>query len=109
MAAGLPENHKRQRTFQFTRDVPTNWEDPKVLNAKIGDYLTVARKYRESDDWYLGSITNEESRDFTVSLDFLMLGKQYKAYVYVGGKDTDVDLAGSLSLSNYSYQILKKR
>ncbi|MGL1886363.1 MAG: glycoside hydrolase family 97 protein [Reichenbachiella sp.] len=90
MAADLPENYKGQPAFQFIKDVPTNWEDTKILNAKIGNYLTMVRKDRLSDDWYLGSVTDEESRSFDVSLDFLLPGKNYRAYVYADGKSADL-------------------
>ncbi|MEH0153465.1 glycoside hydrolase family 97 protein [Limibacter armeniacum] len=90
MAADLPENYTGQPAFQFIRDVPTNWEDTKVLNAKIGDYITVVRKDRDSDDWYLGSVTDEHEREFEISLDFLMPEKKYKAYVYADQEDTDL-------------------
>lgn len=91
MVADLPENYKGQPAFQFIKDVPTDWEDTKVLNAKIGDYLTIVRKDRKSDDWYLGSVTDEEGRAFDVSLDFLMPGKKYSAEIYADGIDADVD------------------
>lgn len=91
MVADLPENYLNQPAYQFINDVPTDWEETKVLNAKIGDYLTVVRKDRVSDDWYLGSITDEDPRNLTIALDFLMPGKQYKAYVYADGSNAHVD------------------
>lgn len=91
MVADLPENYKGQPAFQFIKDVPTDWEDTKVLNAKIGDYLTIVRKDRKSDDWYLGSVTDESSRSFELPLDFLMPGKKYKAEIYADGLSADVE------------------
>ncbi len=91
MAADLPENYCGNPAFQFIRDVPTDWEETLVLNAKIGDYLTIVRKDRNSDDWYLGSTTDEESRQFTVSLDFLLPDRTYKAQIYSDSDSTDLD------------------
>ena len=56
--------------FQFIRDVPTDWEDTRVLHAKIGDYVTIVRKERGGDDWYLGSITDEVGRTLETPLEF---------------------------------------
>ncbi|WP_221406445.1 glycoside hydrolase family 97 protein [Reichenbachiella sp. 5M10] len=91
MAADLIDHYEGHPAFQFIQDVPTDWEDTKVLNAKIGDYLTVVRKDRASDDWYLGSITDENKRTFKVDLDFLIPGKKYKAEVYADGLSADVE------------------
>ena len=91
MVADLPENYEGNPAFKFIRDVPTDWEETKVINARIGDYLTIVRKDRNSDDWYLGSTTDESSRSFRVSLDFLVPGKKYMAETYSDGPDADVD------------------
>ncbi|MEQ8471710.1 MAG: glycoside hydrolase family 97 protein [Marinoscillum sp.] len=91
MAADLPENYENQPAFQFIRDVPTDWEETRVVNAKIGDYLTIARKDRNSDDWYLGSTTDENPREFNIPLDFLIPGKKYLAQVYADSQDTDLE------------------
>ncbi len=91
MVADLPENYEGNPAFKFIQDVPTDWEETKVLNAKIGDYFTVVRKDRNSDDWYLGSTTDEHSRTFQVSLDFLVPGKKYLADFYNDGPGADVD------------------
>ncbi|MCH8277020.1 MAG: glycoside hydrolase family 97 catalytic domain-containing protein, partial [Bacteroidetes bacterium] len=86
MAADLPENYEaRPGPFQFIVDVPADWEDTQVLNGRIGDYITVVRKDRNSDDWYLGSITDEEGRVFQVPLHFLETGRQYVAEIYRDG------------------------
>lgn len=90
MAADLPENYEKHReAFQFILDVPTDWEDTRVLNADIGNYLTIARKDKTSDDWFLGSISDENGRVLNVSLDFLDSGKQYEAHIYRDAADTD--------------------
>ena len=82
MAADLPENYEGHPAFQFIKDVPVDWETSICLNGKIGQYITMVRKDIDSDDWYLGSITNEETRELTVSLSFLDTGVQYNATVY---------------------------
>jgi len=82
MLADLPENYVGHPAFTFLQDVPVDWEDTKVLNAEIGEYITIVRKDRYSDDWYLGSLTNEEAREFTISLSFLDESAQYQAQIY---------------------------
>jgi len=88
MAADLPENYERfPRPFQFIKDVPTDWADTRVLNGEVGDYVTMARKDRASEDWYLGAITDEEPRVMKVPLSFLDEGRSYYATIYRDGKD----------------------
>jgi alpha-glucosidase len=89
MAADLPENYEGQPAFKFIKDVPVDWEVTKVLHAKIGDYVTVVRKDRYSDDWYLGSITDENGRTLEVALSFLDPGRKYVAEVYRDGEGAD--------------------
>lgn len=90
MAADLPENYEKYpEPFQFIKDVPADWENTLVLNAEIGKYITTVRKDRNSDDWYLGSITDEQSRSFTIDLDFLHDGQTYKAEIYRDSEDAD--------------------
>ena len=92
MAADLPENYEaRMDAFQFIRDVPTDWTESHALNGEVGEYVTFARKDRGSDDWYLGSLTNEEGRTFEVALDFLDEGRMYKAEIYRDGAGADWD------------------
>lgn len=91
MAADLPENYEGNAAFKFIEDVPTDWEDTKILNASIGEYITTVRKDRNSADWYLGCITNEDQRSFDVRLDFLTPGKKYRAEIYQDGKDANVE------------------
>jgi alpha-glucosidase len=90
MAADLPQNYEGNPAFKFIEDVPTDWETTKVLQSEIGKYVTIARKDRNSSDWYLGSITNEDARVLDVKLDFLLPGKKYKAEIYQDGKNADV-------------------
>lgn len=92
MAADLMHNYEKYAdAFQFIKDVPTDWETTKVLNAEIGDYVTIVRKDRNSGDWYLGSVTNEDARSFSLNLDFLEAGKTYTAQMYVDGEDASYE------------------
>ena len=88
MAADLPENYvKFPKPFQFIKDVPVDWDETRMLNGEVGDYVTFARKDRNSDDWYLGSITDEQPRTLTVPLSFLDEGRRYTATIYRDGAD----------------------
>ncbi|WP_397546242.1 glycoside hydrolase family 97 protein [Rhodothermus marinus] len=90
MAADLPENYEeRLDAFQFIKDVPVDWEDTRVLHARIGDYVTIVRKDRHSDDWYLGSITDEHGRTLQAPLSFLEPGRRYVAEIYRDAPDAD--------------------
>ena len=82
MAADLPENYQDHPAFQFILDVPVDWEETIVLNGEIGKYITTARKDINSDDWYLGSITNEDKRELSIDLSFLDFGTDYNAVIY---------------------------
>ncbi|WP_281753007.1 glycoside hydrolase family 97 protein [Neptunitalea chrysea] len=90
MLADLPENYIGNPAFQFLVDVPTDWENTKVLDAEIGEYITTVRKDLKSDDWYLGSITNEKERNIEVDLSFLGEGS-YEAQMYTDGETTDIN------------------
>ena len=85
MAADLIENYADQPAFQFIRDVAVNWEQTKVLDGRIGDYVVVARQQRNSPDWFIGAVTDEEARTFDVPLSFLSPGKSYVAEIYADG------------------------
>jgi alpha-glucosidase len=85
MAADLPENYERQPAFQFIRDVAVDWDETRVLEGRIGDYVVVARHQRNGPDWYIGAITDEEGRTFDVPLSFLPQGRSYVAEVYADG------------------------
>lgn len=90
MAADLPENYaKHLAPFQFIKDVPTDWSDTKVLNGEVGDFVTIARKDRNSDDWYLGAVSDEQARSVEVALDFLDEGRRYTAQIYRDADDAD--------------------
>ncbi len=72
MAADLPENYQRfPDAFQFIVDVPVDWSETKVLKAEPGDYIIIARKDKNSDNWFIGAITDEVTREFIITLDFL--------------------------------------
>jgi alpha-glucosidase len=101
MAADLIENYEGHPAFQFIRDVPVDWETTKVIDAEIADYVITARKDRHSEDWYLGALTDEEARDFTVSLGFLETGT-YEAQIYQDSEKTDLETAPM------EYEILKR-
>jgi len=90
MLADLPENYIGNPAFQFLADVPTDWEDTKVLNAEIGEYITTIRKDLNSEDWYLGSITNEKPRKLEIDLSFLNEG-QYEAQIYADAEGTSLE------------------
>lgn len=85
MAADLPENYEGQPAFQFIRDVAVDWDTTRVVDARIGDYVVVARRERGGPTWFLGAITDQEPRSFTVPLGFLEPGKRYVAEIYADG------------------------
>ncbi|WP_080241286.1 glycoside hydrolase family 97 protein [Spirosoma rigui] len=90
MAADLPENYEKHLdAFQFIRDVPVDWDDTKILAAEPGDYVVVARKAKGAANWYLGAITDENSRALPLTLDFLEPGKSYEAVLYRDAPDAD--------------------
>ena len=89
MAADLPENYEGHPAFRFIADVSVDWSDTKVLNAKIGEYVSIVRKARNGDDWFLGSITDENARTLDLGLSFLDDGTVYRAEIYADGEDAD--------------------
>jgi len=90
MAADLPENYEaRPDAFQFIKDVPTDWEQSRTLQAAIGDYVVVARQERGGEDWYLGAITDENARALRQPLGFLAADARYEAQIYADGPQAD--------------------
>ena len=88
MAADLPENYEKHLdAFQFIKDVAVNWDQSYYLEAEPGDYVTVARKTKGKDEWFLGAITDENPRKTVLKLNFLTPDKKYKATIYEDGKD----------------------
>ncbi len=90
MAADLPENYEAHKdAFQFITDVPVDWDDTKIIGAEPGDYITIARKGKGTDNWFIGAITGENSRDINVDLAFLDKDKEYEAVIYEDAPGTD--------------------
>lgn len=88
MAADLPENYmKFPDAFQFIKDVAIDWQESEYLEAEPGEYVTVARKAKDSGQWFLGSVGGNESRTSKVSFDFLEKGKKYIATIYADARD----------------------
>ena len=92
MAADLPEAYNQHLdAFRFIEDVAVDWDDTRILAAEPGDYLTTVRKAKGKDEWYLGSITDENARQQPVKLDFLTPGQRYEATIYADGKGASWD------------------
>jgi glucan 1,4-alpha-glucosidase len=88
MAADLPENYEKYPdAFQFIKDVAIDWQESKYLEAEPGDYLTVVRKTKGKESWFLGAITDENARDTEIKCDFLSPHKKYQVTIYEDGKD----------------------
>lgn len=92
MAADLPENYERfPDAFQFIKDVAVDWDDTKILEAEPGDYITIARKAKDKEEWFIGSITDEQKRNAVMPLNFLKAGQKYVATIYSDKADADWD------------------
>ena len=90
MAADLPESYNRfLDAFQFIKDVAVDWDDTKYLEAEPGQYLTIARKAKNSDKWFVGNVCGENGFTSNLSFDFLDPGKKYVATIYADGKDAN--------------------
>ena len=88
MAADLPEHYQQYMdAFQFIKDVAIDWDESNYLEAEPGDYITVARKAKGSDNWFIGSTADENGHLSRVKLDFLDAGKNYIATIYADAKD----------------------
>ena len=88
MACDLPENYDRfPDAFQFIKDVPVDWADSKYLEAEPNQYITVARLDKNSDDWYVGAITDENARTATIDFSFLPKDGTYTATIYEDAPD----------------------
>ena len=88
MAADLPENYNRfPDAFQFIKDVALDWSDSKYLEAEPGDYITVARKAKGTDNWFIGNVNGNNSRTSTIQLDFLDKNVNYEAIIYEDAKE----------------------
>ena len=90
MAADIPENYERfMDAFQFIKDVALDWDETNYLEAEPGEYITIARKAKGTDDWYIGCTAGENGHTSKLAFDFLTPGKQYVATVYADAKDAD--------------------
>lgn len=89
MAADLQENYINHPAFEFIKSVAVDWKQSIALNGEIGQYVTMARKERKGERWFLGSITNEKERDLSVSLNFLDPNKKYLAKIYADAAQSD--------------------
>lgn len=102
MAADLPENYERfMDAFQFIKDVPVDWDNSIYLEAEPGKYVTVARKEKGTNNWFVGSTTGNAPHKSFISLDFLDKDKKYIATIYSDTKDTDY------KLNPQTYKIVK--
>ncbi len=103
MLADLPENYEKHLdAFQFIKDVPVDWSATKIIEAEPGDYITIARRAKNSKDWFMGSITDENERISTIRFDFLEANKKYEATIYKDGPNADY-------INNPSAYIIEKK
>lgn len=95
MACDLPEHYmkdgKIHPAFQFITDVGVDWQQSLVLDGEVGDFVVMAREEKETGDWFVGGITDEDDREVTVNFDFLPEGKTFTARVYKDGEDAHWD------------------
>lgn len=92
MAADLPEHYEQyDDAFQFIRDVACDWDDSKYLEAEPARYITVARKAKGTDNWFIGGKCDENGRQSNIKLDFLDKGRKYECTIYADAKDASYD------------------
>ncbi|WP_323028030.1 glycoside hydrolase family 97 protein [Gelidibacter japonicus] len=90
MAADLPENYNRfLDAFQFIKDVGLDWEKSVYLEAEPGSYITIARKEKGTEKWFVGNVNGKQDRISEITLDFLDKGKKYIATIYSDGDDAN--------------------
>ena len=90
MAADLIENYRKYPdAFQFIKDVAADWDNTYILEAEPGDYITIARKAKGVNEWFVGGITDENARETVIDFSFLPAGKKYVATIYADGKKAD--------------------
>lgn len=90
MAADLPENYEAHMdAFQFIKDIAVDWDDTKYIEAEPGDYITIARKAKGTNNWFIGAITDENARTSSFKLDFLDANKKYVATIYRDADNAD--------------------
>ncbi len=104
MAADLPEHYtEKMDAFQFIKDVPVDWSRSEYLDAEPGEFIVVARRDKNSDNWFVGGVTNGEARDYDLKFDFLEPGATYEATVYSDAADADY------ATNPEAYKIEKRR
>jgi hypothetical protein len=86
MACDIPDNYKGQPAFKFIRDVGVDWEQTVVLNGEVGDFVTIAREERDTGNWFVGGISDQEQRDIDIDFNFLEKGIEYNAVIYRDGQ-----------------------
>lgn len=92
MAADIPENYERfMDAFQFIKDVAIDWDESRYLEAEPGDHITIARRAKGTDDWFVGCTAGFNGHESALTLDFLQPGKKYEAIIYADGKDASWD------------------
>ncbi|THD32498.1 MAG: glycoside hydrolase family 97 protein [Flavobacterium johnsoniae] len=92
MAADLPETYNKfLDAFQFIKDVAVDWDDTYILEAEPGDYITIARKAKGKNEWFVGGISDENPRTAEVTFDYLPKGKTFTAIIYADGKEASYD------------------
>jgi hypothetical protein len=103
MAADIPENYEKHLdAFQFIKDVAVDWDDTKYIEAEPGDFITVARKTKGKNEWFIGAITDENGRTAEIPLNFLDNNKNYTATIYADAKDAHWEK------NPMSYEIINK-
>ena len=103
MAADIPENYEKYAdAFQFIKDVAIDWDESRYLEAEPGQYITIARKAKGEDKWFVGCTVGETPHQSTLKLDFLTPGKKYVATIYADGKNA------SYKANQQSYVITKR-
>ena len=104
MAADLPENYNRfPDAFQFIKDVALDWDNTYVLEAEPGDYITIARKAKGKQEWFVGGVTDENARTAKISFEYLPKGQDFIATIYSDGPSASYDK------NPQSYKIRKVR
>ena len=92
MAGDLIETYnKHMDAFQFIKDVAVDWDDTYIIEAEPGDYISIARKAKNKQEWFIGSITDENARTAKITFEYLPKGKTYEAIIYADGKDASYD------------------
>ena len=87
MACDLPQNYAGQPAFEFIREVGVDWEQTKVLNGAVGDFVTIAREERDTGNWFVGAISDENPREVEIDFSFLPEGSSFSASIYRDGAE----------------------